>query len=99
MTVPESTRETRLPQSADALRQWVARHVADQARLPHEEIRPDVPLAEYGLDSLYAVALAADLEDGLGLALEPTVALEHGTIGELVDFVLGELDKERADGV
>ncbi|MET8666618.1 acyl carrier protein [Streptomyces tendae] len=98
MTVPESAQDT-LPRSADALRLWVARHVAVQARLPHTEVRADVPLAEYGLDSLYAVTLAADLEDGLGIELEPTVALEHQTIGDLVDFVLGELEKERAEGV
>ncbi|MFE1291245.1 acyl carrier protein [Streptomyces sp. NPDC058751] len=99
MTVPESAQDTRLPRSADALRQWAAQHVAVQARLPYTEVLPDVPLAEYGLDSLYAVTLAADLEDRLGIALEPTVALEHQTIGELIDFVLGELDKERAEGV
>jgi acyl carrier protein len=99
MTMPESVQDARLPRSAGALRQWVVVRVAEQARLPRSEVLPDVPLAEYGLDSLYAVTLAADLEDGLGIALEPTVALEHQTIGELVDFVLGELEKERAEGV
>ena len=99
MTVPESAQDIRLPRSADGLRQWVVEQVAEQARLPHTEVLPDVPLAEYGLDSLYTVTLAADLEDGLGLSLEPTVALEHPTIGELVDFVLGELEKEGAEGV
>ncbi|MFE9046537.1 acyl carrier protein [Streptomyces sp. NPDC012421] len=99
MTVPESAQDTRLPRSAEALREWVAQHVAVQARLPRAEVLPDVPLDDYGLDSLYAVTLAADLEDRIGMPLEPTVALEHRTIGELVDFVLGELDKERAEGV
>ncbi|MGW0536591.1 acyl carrier protein [Streptomyces sp. NPDC003032] len=99
MTVPEDTQDTRLPRSADTLREWVAARVAEQARLPRADVLPDVPLAEYGLDSLYAMTLAADLEDELGVVLEPTVALERQTIGELVDFVLDELEKERAEGV
>ncbi|MBC9727067.1 acyl carrier protein [Streptomyces sp. TRM68367] len=99
MTMPESVQDTRRPRSADALRQWIAAHVAGQARLPETEILPDTPLADYGLDSLYAVTLAADLEDRLGLPLEDTVVLQHPTIGELVDFLCDELEKERTEGV
>lgn len=80
-------------QSEDTLRAWLAQRVATYVQRPPEEIEPDVPLAEYGLDSVYALTLSGDIEDHLGLALEPTVMWDYPTIGLLTKALLDDLAK------
>ena len=82
-------------QSEDNLQAWLAQRVATYVRRSPEEIEPDVPLAEYGLDSVYALTLSGDIEDYLGLSLEPTVMWDHPTLGMLVKALLQDLAKAR----
>lgn len=44
------------------------------------EIDVDRPILELGLDSVAAVTLTVQLEERLGIAVEPTVILEHETV-------------------
>lgn len=84
----------------ETLTAWLAERVADHVRLPVAEIRADVLLAEYGMDSVHAVALSADIEDRCGLLTDPAVVWEHPTIDALADFLAGELAvaaQERVD--
>ncbi len=75
--------------SAEELRAWLARRVAAYVQRPAAEIAYDVPLAEYGLDSVYALTLVGDIEEYLGLALEPTLMWDHPTIDALASALLG----------
>jgi acyl carrier protein len=79
--------------SLEDLRAWLAARVAAYVRLPVHEIQPDVPLAEYGLDSVYALTLTGEIEDHLGLAIEPTVIWDHPTIDALTRALLQELGR------
>ncbi len=54
------------------------------------EIDPRRPLASFGVGSLQAVRLAADLEEWLGRKLSPTLAYDHPTIDELARFLADE---------
>ncbi|MEU8927034.1 acyl carrier protein [Kitasatospora sp. NPDC048545] len=94
MTEPENAPRP----GAEGLRDWIAGRVAEYTGRSRDDIRTDAPLADYGLDSVSMVMLAGDLEEALGLALAPTVALHHPTIGDLADHLAGELEKtpERA---
>jgi acyl carrier protein len=83
---------SRIRYSTDELRSWLTGRVAAQLGMSAEVIRPDVLLAEYGLDSVYALALSTDIEDHLALRLEPTVVWDHPTVDELAAFLLGELE-------
>ncbi|MYV71894.1 acyl carrier protein [Streptomyces sp. WAC08241] len=47
------------------------------------DLSPDTPLSEYGLDSVYALSVAADLEDLLGIAIDPTVLWDNPTLNAL----------------
>jgi acyl carrier protein len=71
----------------EKIRSWLVDRVAYYARLPAEEIGADVPLAHYGLDSVYAFALCGDIEDGLGLVVEPVLLWDVDTITELTDHL------------
>lgn len=79
------------PHSLEDLRTWLAARVAAYVQHPAHEIQPDVPLAEYGLDSVYALTLTGDIEDHLGLAVDPTIMWDHPTIDALTRVLLREL--------
>ncbi|MGC4900414.1 acyl carrier protein [Micromonospora echinospora] len=81
---------------ATGLATQVTVRVAALLDVPAERIRPDVPLAEQGLDSVSAVGLVADLEDQLGVALDPQLTWDHPTVDEIVRFLSGRLDAPRA---
>jgi hypothetical protein len=51
------------PKDPAELRAWLTNRVAEYLRLPAPEIDTSTQLAEYGLDSVYALALCGDIED------------------------------------
>lgn len=73
--------------SPAALRSWLVEQVAEMLEKKPGHIEADVPLADYGLDSVYGLNLTAVIEDELGISLEPTVLWDHPTIDELVVYL------------
>ncbi|MER6561733.1 acyl carrier protein [Streptomyces sp. NPDC001027] len=69
----------------EEIRQWLRGCVAASVRLPTENIDFEVPLSEYGLDSVYVLSLCADIEDRYGIEVEPTLLWDHPAIGPLAD--------------
>ncbi|RSM44455.1 polyketide synthase [Amycolatopsis balhimycina DSM 5908] len=72
-----------MPLTPEKIRSWLIERVAHYAMVPAEEIEPDVPLANYGLDSVYAFALCGDIEDMLGLLVEPVLLWDVDTVSAL----------------
>jgi acyl carrier protein len=52
-------------------------------RIAPEELAPDSPLADYGVDSLVIADFLRGIERRLGVALNPAVVLEHPTLASL----------------
>jgi acyl carrier protein len=77
------------------LRSWLVERVAIYLRRAPEDVDTTVPLAEYGLDSLTALALSADLEDRYDLVLDPALAWDHPSVDALAE-VLTDLIGKRA---
>ena len=77
--------------STESLHSWLAARIAAYVQRSPEEIKPEVPLTEYGLDSVYALTLVGDIEDYLGLSLDPTVMWDHPTIAALTHNLLQSL--------
>jgi acyl carrier protein len=71
------------------LHNWLTDRVADYLECAPERIRPDVSLASYGMDSMYALMLCGDIEDHLGVTVDPTVAWDYPTIDAIVDYLGG----------
>jgi acyl carrier protein len=84
-----------LNQSADELRTWLVERVAKHLNRSADQIEPHVPLAEYGLDSVYALAVCSEIEDHLGLVLDSTVMWDYPTVDALCAFLLGQPAAER----
>jgi acyl carrier protein len=80
--------------SNETMSNWLVERVAYYLHKNTSEIQTDQPLAGYGLDSVYAVSLCGDLEDLLGMYVEPTLAWDYPTIDEIVGFLQQELAEQ-----
>ncbi len=80
--------------TVDTLRTWLVNRIASYRDVPADEIDPAVPLAELGLDSVYALSLCGEIEDSWGMETEPTIAWDYPTIDALAAYLHAEL----ADG-
>jgi acyl carrier protein len=67
----------------EAIRAFLLERVADELGLSADDIDPDAPLAQYGLDSAAAVGLSGELAEWLGRRLEPTLLFDHPSIDAL----------------
>ena len=67
----------------DDVRAWLVSRVAYYVQVPAAEIDADVSFAEFGLDSVYAFTLCGDIEDALGLTVEPTAIWDFDTLTAL----------------
>ncbi|MGN9759237.1 acyl carrier protein [Streptomyces sp. SD31] len=77
---------------------WLVEKVAFYLDVPTSGIAPDGKLVEYGLDSVYALALVGDIEDEYGIEVEPTLAWDHPTIESIAGLVGELVIASRADG-
>ncbi|ALM17754.1 Phosphopantetheine attachment site domain protein [Mycobacteroides abscessus subsp. abscessus] len=74
--------------TAPALDDWLAGKIAGYLSITADQVDRDRSLADYGLDSVYALTLCGEIEDEFGLTVEPTLAWDYPT----VDAMSGHLD-------
>jgi len=67
---------------------WLVDRVAFYLKLTPEEVDPQIGLADYGLDSVYAFTLCAEIEDTLGVPVEPTLIWDVDTLAALTEHVM-----------
>ena len=84
LTYPPEQREA-------ALRDWLVRRLSRY--LGRLGIDPNVPLAEYGIDSLVALNLYGDVEEELGLPVDVTVVLDYPTVAALAEHLSQQADE------
>jgi acyl carrier protein len=68
---------------------WLLAHLRERLGPQAEDIDAHLPFSYYGLDSLDAVALAAELEEWLGVEVTPDVAWDHPTAHAVAAFLAG----------
>ena len=66
---------------------WLAARVAGPLGIRPEEVDRRRPLAGFGIGSIQAVRMAAELEEWLGRKLNPTLVYDYPTIDALADFL------------
>ncbi|MEU4732530.1 acyl carrier protein [Streptomyces sp. NPDC023588] len=66
---------------------WLLEKVAFYLEVPVTGIEPTGKLVEYGLDSVYALALVGDIEDEYEIEVEPTLAWDHPTVAAIAGLV------------
>jgi len=78
--------------SAGAIADWLTACVADYREMQPSAIDRDAPLADLGLDSVYALTLCGDIEDHWGLETDPTAAWDFRTINALAGHLHDRLE-------
>ncbi|MFF2025122.1 acyl carrier protein [Streptomyces sp. NPDC058171] len=73
--------------SREELTSLLKERIAEHVEMSPDDIRADELLPSYGLDSVYAVAVVAEIEDRLGLTLEPTILWDNPTLDALVGVI------------
>ncbi len=76
--------------SAREVAAWLAAKIAEPLGVPASTIDVREPFVRFGLGSLQAVHLAADLEAWLERPLSPTLVYDHPTIDALARHLSGE---------
>ncbi len=79
-----------LPQSRDAITAWLSSKIAVSLGVRPTDVDIRAPFAVFGIGSLQAVRLAAELEEWLGRTLSPTLVYDHPTIDALAQFLASE---------
>lgn len=67
----------------EELRSWLVERVANYVERPSEDIHLGMSAAESGLDSVYAFMLCSEIEDDLGLSVDPILVSEFDTLEAL----------------
>ncbi len=73
------------------VQRWLAERVGHYLNRPAADIDPQTPLAEMGIDSVYALSLCGDIEDAFGLSVDPTLAWDYPTVAAISGFVVSKL--------
>ena len=81
-----------------AIRALLQRHLLLELGF-EEQIDPDRPLNEIGLDSLRSVSLANRLEDEIGMPISVTELISGPSINQLTDHVMELLETSAAAGL
>ena len=74
--------------SRDELQSWLLDRIAFYLDRPAEKIDPTVPLARYGVDSVYAISIISDIEDRLQVEVDVDEARRRETVTALTDYLL-----------
>jgi acyl transferase domain-containing protein/acyl-CoA synthetase (AMP-forming)/AMP-acid ligase II/acyl carrier protein len=65
------------------IQSWLITHLAQELKVSQRELGLRTPFAQYGMDSVQAVMLSADLEDWLGYQLSPALLFDYPNIETL----------------
>lgn len=71
----------------DVLERWIAELVASAVDLEPGAIDVEARFDRYGIDSAVAIGLTDELEQGLGVPLNPTLLYDYPTIRKLSGFL------------
>lgn len=78
---------TGVPRTPAGIRSWLVERVALYLKRSAADIDPDASLTENGLDSVYAHTLCADIEDTLGVYIEPPQLWDVDTVTKLTAYL------------
>lgn len=78
-------------QHLDLMRAFLSERIAQILRLTPTQLKPDVPLGDYGINSLMGMELRNQLERDLGITLSATLVWNYPTVNLMSAFLLERL--------
>jgi acyl-CoA synthetase (AMP-forming)/AMP-acid ligase II/acyl carrier protein len=73
--------------TADQIEHWLVERIGTRCRMPRNEVHVNKPFADFGMTSLDAVEISADLEKWLARDVPPTVVYNYPNIGTLAQWL------------
>jgi len=73
----------------------IRQRVAEKAKVPLEEVKPEAAVQDYPLESIEAIFLSDELSEWLGLKLTPDTIWALGSIEELANFLYERYQEEQ----
>ncbi|WP_067452320.1 acyl carrier protein [Actinomadura macra] len=72
------------------LQEWICVYLAEELRIPVGSIDPTEPMSAYGLDSVRAIMLLADVEERVGFEIDPNALWEFPTVASFTDLLVDQ---------
>jgi acyl carrier protein len=86
-SIPDPT--VKIAYSAEEIQDWLVAQIAEQLGIDPDGIDVEVPISEFGLESLQAMIIVSRAEKSLGVKIPPTLVWNYPTI-ELLSQRLAE---------
>lgn len=86
--------ETSTTQSTEKIQTWLVSYLAELLEIDPSDIDETTPFDRYGLDSSATMSMTADLEEWLGLELEPMLFYDYPTIERLSQHLAQESESD-----
>ena len=81
------------------IQDWLKENIARRLGIPASDIDITEPFASWGLNSVAAVSLSADLEDWLKIELSPTLVYDYPNIAELAAYLSQSPENTRQQAI
>lgn len=91
----QETKEFDKVDTSDTLRNWFVGRLSELLGVKQDDVEIDLPFDRYGLDSSAAIGLTGELEELLGVELEPTLLYNYPTVEALVQYLSKQLEESR----
>ncbi|WP_164851395.1 acyl carrier protein [Larkinella soli] len=72
------------------MEEWLVQQLAKELRVEASAIDPHRAITSYRLDSVVVVTLAVDLEEWLGVAIDPSIFWEFQTIADISHWLVND---------
>ncbi|WAC10558.1 acyl carrier protein [Dyadobacter pollutisoli] len=67
---------------------WIVERISEHAEIDPSEVALDTDIVNFRLDSLLLVSITSELEEWLGMELNPSLFWEMGTIAATTNWIL-----------
>jgi acyl carrier protein len=81
--------------SVDGIKSWLVSEIGELLSVDARDLSVYEPLGNYGLSSMTGVILSGNIEEWLGLKLDPVVAWDYPTIELLAGYLAEEVKSQR----
>jgi len=80
--------------SVDAIKSWLVSEVSELLSVDAQTVSVYESLGDYGLSSMTGVILSGNIEEWLGIKLDPAVAWDYPTIESLATYLVDEVKSQ-----
>ncbi|GMK39955.1 phosphopantetheine attachment site domain protein [Paenibacillus sp. CCS19] len=78
---------SRLSLTSEEITSWITTQIAQITNLDEDEINPNDPFTNFGIDSMHVITFVGDLEDWLGIPIQATLLWDYPTIHAVTEHL------------